>query len=559
MARVRTMQTKGEKKKTTDLIWHVAVYVRLSREDINDDKNESESVSNQKMILDQFLNHNFDGLYEVVDYYVDDGLTGTDDTRKDFMRMIQDVEQGKVNCMLCKTLSRAFRNYADQGYYLEQYFPLKGVRFISTGDPFVDTFKNPEAISGLEVPISGLMNDRYAAKTSNDVRRTFRVKREKGQFIGAFPAYGYLKDPLDKNHLILDQEIYPIKRDIYGWLIHEGMSFAGAAKKLNELGIPNPTAYKIRKGWTYQNPHAAENDGLWCGTTVRRMMLDKVNLGHMVQGRQRVVSYKVHDKIAVPEDEWFIVENTHEPTFTQEEYDKLEDLCKRDTRTPNDKRNVYLLSGFLRCADCKKAMRRTSGSKSKYVYYICRTNCDKSALVCTRHTIREEELTRSILRAIQTQVSYLESVVSIIDKVNTSDAAESKTQHVEKMLRDKQKDLDRVKSISDGLYADWKNGEITRDEYQRMKVKYREKAEQIAEAIMKLETELQQLSQAINSENAVFKAFLRYRNVQQLNRTILMELVDMVYVHENKKITVQFKFGNELDRIREFVGEVSPD
>ena len=103
MARVRTMQTKGEKKKTTELIWHVAVYVRLSREDINDDKNESESVSNQKMILEQFLGHHFDGLYEVVDYYVDDGLTGTDDTRKDFMRMIQDVEQGKVNCMLCKT------------------------------------------------------------------------------------------------------------------------------------------------------------------------------------------------------------------------------------------------------------------------------------------------------------------------------------------------------------------------------------------------------------------------------------------------------------------------
>ena len=168
--------------KRTEIVWRIAVYIRLSREDGNE---ESESVVNQKKILSEYLEQYFEGQFILVDFYIDDGLTGTDDTRESFMRMIQDVESGKANCVVCKTLSRAFRNYADQGYYLEQYFPLKNVRFISTGDPKIDTYTNPEAITGLEVPITGLMNDRYAAKTSSDVRRTFDHKRRRGEFIGA--------------------------------------------------------------------------------------------------------------------------------------------------------------------------------------------------------------------------------------------------------------------------------------------------------------------------------------------------------------------------------------
>ncbi|MCL2494163.1 MAG: recombinase family protein [Oscillospiraceae bacterium] len=172
-------------KAAAQIIWYIAVYIRLSRDDGNE---ESESVVNQKKILTEYLEKQFSGQYVLADFYIDDGLSGTDDTRASFMRVIADIEDGKVNCVVCKTLSRAFRNYADQGYYLESYFPQKHVRFISTGDPKIDTYTNPEAITGLEVPITGLMNDRFAAKTSSDVRRTFDHKRRNGEFIGAFPA-----------------------------------------------------------------------------------------------------------------------------------------------------------------------------------------------------------------------------------------------------------------------------------------------------------------------------------------------------------------------------------
>jgi DNA invertase Pin-like site-specific DNA recombinase len=170
------------------ILWRIAAYIRLSKEDQNKESGKSEdsdSVVNQQKILTEYLEKFFEGQYVVVDFYVDDGLTGTDATRKDFMRMITDIEDGKVNCVICKTLSRAFRNYSDQGYYLEEYFPQMNVRFISTGDPKVDTYTNPEAITSLEVPINGLMNDRFAAKTSSDVRRTFATKRRNGEYIGA--------------------------------------------------------------------------------------------------------------------------------------------------------------------------------------------------------------------------------------------------------------------------------------------------------------------------------------------------------------------------------------
>ena len=545
MARIRNQtMAQANRAAKAQILWRIAVYIRLSREDGN---GESDSVVNQKKILREYLEQCFEGQYIIADFYVDDGLTGTDDTRASFMRLIQDIEQGGVNCMLCKTLSRAFRNYADQGYYLEQYFPQMNVRFISTGDPKIDTYTNPEAITGLEVPITGLMNDRYAAKTSSDIRRTFDHKRRNGEFIGSFAPYGYRKDPQDKNHLVLDPEIVPVKRDLYRWIVHEGMSMNGAAKKLNELGIPNPTAYKRSKGCAYQNPHALNNDGLWVGTTIRRMMLEQVNLGHMVQGRQRVVSYKVHDTIAVPEDEWFIVRNTHEPTFSQEEYDTLVRLLQRDTRTPNGSRNVHLFGGFLKCRDCGKAMRRKP--YNHYVYYVCRTYAEKSQGRCTRHAIREDQLERAVLAAVQAQVSLLEHFSGLVSQGNLPPVAGMQPRRIEKLLKEKSRELEKAKLLSDGLYVDWKSGDITREDFQRMKARFEDQKEQIAGAIGKLEEEQRRIGESAGSGDEIFKAFLTHKNVQQIDRALLAELVDTIFIHENKEVTVAFRFADELERI----------
>ena len=531
------------------IIWYIAVYIRLSRED--DNQSDSDSVINQKKILQEYLEQCFEGEFEIVDTYVDDGLTGTDDTRESFMRMVQDIEAGRVNCMLCKTLSRAFRNHSDQSYYLEEYFVQKNVRFISTGDPKVDTFINPDIIYGLEVPITGLMNDRYAARISADIRRTFNTKRRRGEFIGAFPPYGYLKDPENKNRLILDEEIVPVKRDIYNWLVRDGMSLRGIALKLNELGIPNPTAYKHSKGWNYNNPRSKQNDGMWAGSAIRRMMLDQMNLGHMVQGKQRVVSYKVHDRISVPKDEWFIVPNTHEATFTQEEYNTLVHLLQRDTRAANGERKIHLFSGFMRCYDCKKAMHRKTSSGR--VYYFCRTYADKSKTSCTKHAIREDLIEATALAAIQAQVALLESLCGIVERINQAPKIDTQSRRIEKLLQEKHRELEKTRERCDGLYDDWKNGDITQDAHRRLKIRYEEKEEQLSAIITKLEEEQRQMGQGVDSDDEMFKAFLKHRNIRLLDRNVLVELVDTIHVHESKELTIDFRFADELERILEFV------
>lgn len=545
-SRNKASEIAAEKKQA--VLWRVAVYIRLSREDGNE---ESESVVNQKKILKEFLEQYFEGKYEITDYYIDDGLSGTDDTRADFMRMVQDIEQKKVNCVVCKTLSRAFRNYSDQGYYLEYYFPQKNVRFISTGDPKIDTHLNPEVITGLEVPITGLMNDRFAAKTSSDIRRTFNTKRRNGEFIGAFPPYGYLKAPKDKNQLILDEDIVPVKRDILQMIVQDGMSLNGIAKRLNELGIPNPTAYKRSKGWNYCNPKVKENDGLWTGSTVRRVMLDKVNLGHMVQGKQRVVSYKVHDKIAVPEEEWFVKENTHEATFTQEEYDTMARLLARDTRAPTGKPVLHLFSGFLKCKDCGKALQRKSAKEK--VYYACRTYTEKSKDKCTKHSIRLDLLEKAVLAAIRAQVAMVDSLKDIVAEINQMPNVDTQSIRTQKLLSERNQEVEKIRRIADNLYVDWKSGEINRTDYQRMKKKFEKQIDQIETVIMNLEEEQRRMNKSMNDENPLFTEILKLGNIERLDRNLLVELVDTIYVHENKEITIVFRFQDELERICEFV------
>lgn len=550
MARIKkTLSAKGKNGSASSSSgWKVALYIRLSREDGNI---ESESVINQKKILQIYMDKEFEGEYSIVDFYVDDGLTGTDDARKDFMRLNYDVEQGNVNCIVVKTLARCFRNYSDQGYYLEYYYPLHKTRFISLGEPKVDTYKNPEAITGLEVPITGLMNDRFAATTSHNVRRTFKMKRERGEFIGSFAPYGFMKDPRNKNNLILDPEIVPIKHDMKDWVLRDGMSLGSIARKLNELQIPNPTAYKKRKGLTYCNPHAAMNDGLWVATTVRRTLLNEANIGNMVQGRFRIMSYKVHEQERVPEEEWFIVENAIEPTFSKEEYEALKRILERDTRTPKGKNSIFLFGGFLRCADCKKAMQRKT-SKDK-TYYICRTYSEKSKTACTRHSIREDELEKAVLSALRAHIELLEPLAAIVNEINQKPKASTSSARIIKMKAEREKEMAKTKAMADGLYEDMKNDLITLDDYKRLKVKYQEKVEQCAVAIQNLEEEQRKADEGVTTANDVFQTFLKYRNIQSLDRAILSETIEQVLIHEGKTISVVMRFENELERVVEFV------
>lgn len=531
--------------------WKIAVYIRLSKEDGND---VSYSVINQKALILKYIEQvkaEEEEEYTIVDFYIDDGLTGTDDSREEFQRMLRDIERKKVNCVIVKDLSRPFRNYADQGYYLEYFFPLHDVRFISLQLPFLDSYLYPETMQSIAVPMQGVVNDNHCRETSIKVRQVFNYKRSQGQFIGAFAPYGYQKDPNDKNKLLVDEQAAAVVRDIYRWFVMEGMSKMAIAKRLSSQGTLNPASYKRENGLKYENPNTHFECTLWSAATVTRILKNPTYLGHMVQGRQKVKSYKVHHRVAVPEDDWFLVPNTQEPIISQELFDKAQSLHARDTRTAPQKKELYLFSGFLRCADCQKAMHRKK--YGKYGYYVCRTYKEHSGSACSKHTIREKDLIKAVLKMIQIQIQLVDSMAKMIQKINDSPVVQVQSNRIAGNLKNRERELEKATRLKDSLYESWQNGDISREDYSRMKAKYEEQLEQLGQTMHSLRKEQETLFGGVSPDHPYLQHFIKYNNIEELNRGLLIELVDTIFIHENQAITIQFKYADPCKRAVEFI------
>jgi len=536
--------------------WKIGLYIRLSKEDQKEaekedtNERESESVINQEKILRDFVDEYFDpGTSVIVDVFIDDGLTGTDKLRPDFQRLEGCIERKEINCMIIKSLARGFRNLGDQQKFLEEFIPTHGARFINLSSPFIDTYNNPRSATGLEVPIRGMFNEQFAATTSEEVRKTFNMKRERGEFIGAFAPYGYVKDPNDKNSLLIDEDAAQVVQSIYSWFVHEGYSKRGIAQRLNSMGEPNPAEYKRKKGFKYQNPNSSVNDGLWTANTVGKILQNAMYIGVMVQGKYRVISYKVHRQITVPEDEWFVVPNTHKAIIDRETFDKAQALHQRDTRTAPGKREVHIFSGLVRCPDCKKAMHRKTARN--IVYYHCRTFTDKKT--CTKHTIRLDKLESAVLKTLQQQIELAVTLAEEIERINNAPVVHRESKRLMHSLKTAEKQLAQHNDASDSLYMDWKSGEITKEEYHRLKGRIAEQIQQLEQNIAYLKDEMQVMENGISSDDPYLTSFLRYLNVQTLNRAILVELIDTVWVHENGEITIDFNFADQYQRIIDYI------
>ena len=531
-------------KKSKNFIWNTAIYIRLSKEEGND---VSYSVRNQQeMILSYIDTKGNNDIHEVVGVYIDDGLTGTDDNREEFQKMLRDIENKKVNCVIVKDLSRPFRNYADQGHYLEYVFPYYDVRFISLQLPFLDSYLYPEAIENIAVAIQGVVNDNHCRETSIKVRQVFNYKRSKGKFIGAFAPYGYQKNPEDKNSFIIDDEAGEVVRNIYDYFVIKGMSKVAIAKKLTTDGVLNPTAYKRKKGMKYKNPFDKYGGDFWNTATITKILKNQSYLGDMVQGKQKVKSYKIHTRIGVPKENWFVVKDTHVPIISEELFNKAQKLQSLKTRRSPKKNELYIFSGLLRCQDCKKAMcRKKSG---KYVYYICRSYKDFGESVCSRHTIKEKDLEDAVLAGIKLQFEFIKNIDEILKNGNDTLQVEGDLRHKRNYMKEKKQvyELERIVYFKDSLYESWKNEDISEEEYRRMKKNYEDKWEELknrAEELKKM--------QQTKKENIDRKDWSKLVEIEVLDRRLVLNLINVIFIHERQGITVEFKF---LDKYKEAIG-----
>ena len=529
--------------------WHMASYIRLSKEDLQKIRKGldcSNSVKNQRDIINYFYETHAEE-FESISEYVDDGHTGTDTDREHFQEMMSDIMSGKVNCVVVKDLSRLARNYSDAGSLIDNLFVQLGVRFISLAEN-VDSYLDPDSVSDIKVPITNVMNDNYCFQTSKKIRQVFDYKRRDGQYIGALAPFGYVKDPADKHHLVIDPDAAEIVRLIYRMLL-EGSSKHGIAMYLNEHGTPSPTAYRRMKGLPV--PSNVDGEPMWAARMIHEILTKEIYTGDMVQGRHRVKSYKVHQIEAVPEEEWVRVPNTHEAIIDRETFEKVQSLLKRDTRTSPKGRQVHLFSGFLRCPDCGKALTRSVSGN--HVYYACSTYKSRSRTACTMHSIKHNRLEAAVLFAIQQQVHLAVSYSEIVALINTAPVKKCQSKRLDDLIGAKERELAKITRYKQGLYQDWKDGEITRDDYHYMKADYERQTIAISAVLKNLTAERAELANGVGEEHPALAAFMRYQNIDRLTRDILVELVDHIKVYENGNISIRFKFADEFRRILEYI------
>lgn len=527
--------------------WRLGIYIRLSKEDLKKGKDDSNSVKNQRDLLNDFYRRNIDE-FESITEYVDDGHTGTDANREDFQRLLADVMSGKINCVIVKDLSRFARNYSDAGSLIDNLFVQMGVRFISLAEN-VDSYKNPDSVSNIIVPITNVMNDNYCYQTSKKIRQVFDYKRRNGQYIGAFAPYGYVKHPKDKHRLIVDPDAAENVKLIFTMLI-QGSSKRAIALYLNEHGVPSPSAYKVQKGLPVST--RGYDDPMWGVRMIHSILTNPTYTGDLAQGRSWVKSYKVHQIEAVPREEWVEVAGTHEAIIDYETFDKVQALLQRDTRTSPKGREVHLFSGFLKCADCGRAITRCVG-KNNNVYYSCSTYKNRSRTACTMHSIKHERLEAAVLFAVQHQVHLAVSYSEIVTQINSAPIKKSQSYRLDDLIAAKERELTKITRYKQSLYQDWKDGEITQQEYRDMKADYERQTSDISAVLTRLNAERAELANGVDNEHPALVAFMKYQNIEALNREILVELVDYIKVYENGNISVKFKFADELRKIAEYI------
>ena len=374
-------------------------------------------------------------------------------------------------------------------------------------------------------------------------------EKRSGEFVGAFPAYGYVKSSEDNHKLIIDEEAAEVVRKIFYWKVNEGLGNLSICHRLNDMGILNPTGYKKKRlNQNYNNSGIMQEDYSWCPSTVRNILKNDIYIGNITQGKRRVKSYKVHKVEQVPEDEWITVENMHEPIIEKELFEKAQGLRKVDTRVQNSG-TLSMWAGILRCSDCGRAMhKKYSKNKSGkvYEYYICGTYRKKSNKLCTKHTLKVEELERAVLEAIKLHINCVD-IPKLLEQIHKLNLKKSVAEDMENIKKDKKKEIEKLNNLKRGLYEDWKNEYITKEEYVEYKQKYKQDIEKTKKIIENLNKQKGEEKEIINENSKWIENFKTSKNITGLDRDVVTELIDYIEVHENKKITIHFKFAQETN------------
>lgn len=516
-------------------------YLRLSYS--ADRSNGSDSISNQKRLIEEFLISHKD--IELIETKVDDGYSGILFDRPAFQEMMGDIMAGKINCVIVKDLSRLGREYIETGRYLRRIFPAYGVRFISINDG-IDTAHENNG-DDLVVSMKNLINDTYCRDISVKTRSALQVKRKNGDYVGACPIYGYQKSPKNKNQLVIDEQTARVVQDIFRRKI-AGASAQRIANELNRLGVLSPLAYKISRGLPHPSGGFADSpDAKWSAQSIIRILQDETYTGVLIQGRQGTHNHKLKDLFNKPEEEWIRVENTHEAIISKQDFDLVQRIIRFDTRSAFDGSDVYLFSGLLVCGCCGANMTRktnTVGGK-KYIYYHCPTGKKRGCV----HPVmlREDDLTRCVLEAVQAYIKSVVSIEEVLDSINEDEIYKNEIAKYKELIADNSAQLQQTIQRKATLYENFIGGVLSKRDYQELKDTYSERADELGETIERLRQEMDRVTQNDSGRLKWTQHFREFSNMTVLDRRSVIALIECIRVLGKTSLDIRFRYKLEMD------------
>lgn len=517
--------------------YNAGIYIRLSQED-KDKKYESESqsVTNQRQILLNYVNSNG---FNYIDEYVDDGYSGTNFDRPSFKRMIQDIESKKINLVIVKDLSRLGRDHVNTGYYMERYFPEHKVRFISLMEGY-DSARNQASNDSSTFIVA--CNDYYSKQNSNKIRDVLYSKKSNGKFIGSLPAYGYMRDPEDKGHLIPNPETAPIVKDIFKWY-SSGVGLSDIVTRLNEMEVPTPSKYKNTK-----LSSQCLNQDVWTISSVRKILKRRMYTGDMVQNVQTKVSYKSEKKITLDKSLWIIVENTHEALVDKETFELVQHTSNEIPKVKTE-REKRMFENLIYCKECGNYL--TVAYRRNHDYWS--VNCNKYARdprrrLCEPHFFPYNYLEEQLLdRVTKTLSSYIEGL-------NTDDVNKKLKDSLDRNKKDEVSELEKYQKEMDSLSRKLTNygemlsrGELTPESFKILSSPIQKKIESTKKQIIKLENSQLKVKTRVKKVPDYSDKIKELLNVNPPTRELLFAVIDRIEIDKDRNIEIKYKF-NLIDK-----------
>jgi len=534
-------------------IYNTAIYLRLSRDD--ELQGESGSISTQRQMLTQYCRDN--GL-RVYDEYVDDGYSGTNYDRPAFQRMLDDIEDGKVNCVITKDLSRLGRNYVLTGQYTDFYFPSHNVRYIAIADG-VDSNKGENEIA----PFLNILNEMHARQTSKKVKAALHTKFVNGAHYGAYAPIGYIKDPDLKGHLIPDTEYMWIVERIFDLAAH-GNGGARIRRILEDEKVPTPSWINFQRYGTFEHIFKNQPESKryqWTIAQVKKILSDEVYVGHSIHNRQSHVSFKNKKKIRKPKEDWFKVEDTHEPIISRELWDQAQAHINSRKR-PQKNGETQIFAGLIKCADCGWTLRylRTTpaGCKTERRIFSCTSYSQYGKEHCSIHYIKYDTVYAVVLRKLKywskvaqtDKDGMLKRILRSGDEHRAAEISRAK-----KELSRAEKRLEELDDLFAKLYEDRAKKSVSERNYAMLSNRYQDEQLEIEARITVLKDKLTQTVKVKDNAQMWIDLISRHTEITELTAPLLNELIEKIVVHEATK-DENGKRIQDVDIYYRFVGMI---